>query len=230
MRVLYLEPDLLARQLIEPELLRRGLSIEWAGDERTAFERLANAEFDALIVDSDPAEGLDFVALLGAAGVDIPAVSMISAVPGDLEPPLESAGFRRPFCLDELVLRIHRISRRRTTEPTDGCLRVHDLELDLRAFYVERAGVALDLDHAELALLEYLMRNEGRCLTPSMIAENALRDEQCPAPEDVDLHLERLRRKIDRGFSPPLLHSEPAGVVLEHRKGEPLGARFPSSL
>jgi two-component system OmpR family response regulator len=113
----------------------------------------------------------------------------------------------KPFAMSELLARIEALVRRATTQPERTHLQVADLVLDLRAQRVTRGASVIPLQPREIRLLEYLMRNQGQVVTRSMLLE-AVWDARFDAPTNVvNVHISRLRAKIDRGFSPELIHT-----------------------
>ena len=128
----------------------------------------------------------------------------------------------KPFAFAELLARIQAVARRTLSEPDDGLLRVDDLELDLRRHAVSRAGQAIELTPKEFALLEYLMRNEGQAVSRAMITERVWGYGFDTYSNLIDVHINHLRKKLDHGFDPKLIHTvKGVGYVLEARHAEP---------
>jgi two-component system OmpR family response regulator len=124
----------------------------------------------------------------------------------------------KPFAFAELLARIQAVARRRLGEPSEGILRVADLELDVRRHAVRRGGVAIELTQKEFALLEYLMRNAGHVLSRTMITERIWGYSFDTYSNVIDVHIAHLRKKIDRRFDRPILHTvKGVGYVLEDR-------------
>ncbi len=112
----------------------------------------------------------------------------------------------KPFSFAELLARIRALLRRGQKVATNPII-VGDLTVDIVARHVERAGKRIELSQREFALLEYLARNHGQILSRTMILEHVWDMQQDPLTNVVDVHITRLRRKIDQGFAQPLIHT-----------------------
>ncbi len=112
----------------------------------------------------------------------------------------------KPFYMDELLARVRALLRRETTVKITR-LQVADLFVDTSSHRVTRAGAAIDLTSKEYAMLEYFMRNQDQVLTRTMISEHVWDDQFDSLSNIIDVYIRRLRRKIDEGFSPRLLHT-----------------------
>ena len=113
----------------------------------------------------------------------------------------------KPFALAEVVARLRNLLRRSSTQPESTRLRVGDLELDLIRREARRSDRLLQLTVQEFALLEYLCRNEGRVVTRTLILDHVWRMRIDPATNVVDVHIYRLRSKVDTEGVPPLIHT-----------------------
>ena len=113
----------------------------------------------------------------------------------------------KPYAFSELLARLQALLRRRTAEPAETTLKVGDLELDLLARTAKRAGKPIDLLPREFRLLEFLMRHAGQVVTRTMLLERVWDYHFDPQTNVIDVHVSRLRQKIDKGFTPPLLHT-----------------------
>jgi two-component system OmpR family response regulator len=113
----------------------------------------------------------------------------------------------KPFAFSELLARIEALLRRGTQTPTETRLRVADLELDLLTRSVKRGDKVIELLPREFQLLEYLMRNAGHVVTRTMLLENVWDYHFDPQTNVIDVHVSRLRQKIDKQFERPLLHT-----------------------
>ena len=126
----------------------------------------------------------------------------------------------KPFAFSELVVRIRALLRRGSSQPI-GRLRVADLELDPVSHKVWRASQEITLTNKEYALLEYLMRNVDRVLTRTAIVEHVWDINYDSMTNIVDVHIRALRAKIDRDFTPPLIHTiRRVGYTLETPKDD----------
>jgi two-component system OmpR family response regulator len=113
----------------------------------------------------------------------------------------------KPFAFAELLARIEALLRRHPSAPHSTRLKVEDLEFDLIARRVTRAGRELDLTARELKLLEYLMRRAGQVVTRTMLLEGVWDLHFDPQSNLIDVHISRLRQAIDRGTDQPLIHT-----------------------
>src|SRR5579875_678892 len=113
----------------------------------------------------------------------------------------------KPYAFSELLARLEAILRRSNDKAAEPRLKVADLEMDLLARTVRRAGRAIELQPREFKLLEYLMRHAGQVVTRTMLLEGVWDYHFDPQTNVIDVHVSRLRQKIDRGFERPLLHT-----------------------
>jgi two-component system OmpR family response regulator len=126
----------------------------------------------------------------------------------------------KPFAFSELLARIEVLLRRGGDSPNPTRLRVADLELDLLTRSVKRGDKTIELLPREFQLLEYLMRNAGHVVTRTMLLENVWDYHFDPQTNVIDVHISRLRSKIDKGFARPLLHTiRGAGYMVRDAKG-----------
>jgi two-component system OmpR family response regulator len=164
-------------------------------------------------------DGLSIVEAARHAGRRAP-ILVLSAL-GEVDDRVE--GLRRggddylvkPFAFSELLARLEALARRGDSETVDTRLRVGDLEMDLLTRTVKRGGRAIELLPKEFRLLEHLMRHAGHVVTRTMLLEKVWGYHFDPQTNVIDVHISRLRRKIDKGFDRPLLHTvRGAGYVL----------------
>jgi two-component system OmpR family response regulator len=177
---------------------------------REGLDRAANENFDALVIDRmlPGLDGLSIVAALRAAKNQTP-ILVLSAL-SDVEDRV--VGLRagcddylpKPFALSELLARLDAVVRRAGAETK---LKVGDLELDLLTRRVTRGDVEIDLLPREFRLLEYLMRHAGQVVTRGMLLEKVWDHHFDPQTNVIDVHVSRLRQKIDKGFATALLHT-----------------------
>jgi two-component system OmpR family response regulator len=210
MRILLIEDDHEAAAYLVKGLTESGHRVDLAGAGRTGLERARQDRFDAMIIDRmlPELDGLSIVAALRAAR-DTTPVLVLSAL-GDVEDRV--VGLRagcddylpKPFAFTELLARLEALTRRGTAETK---LNVADLEMDLIARTVVRAGRTLDLLPREFRLLEYLLRHAGDIVTRTMLLEKVWDHHFDPQTNVIDVHVSRLRQKIDKGFDHPLLHT-----------------------
>ena len=221
-RVLIIEDDRVTADEIGAELQRYGLDTEWVSDGATGLERARGGFYDAITLDRmlPGMDGLTLVTRLREYGVQTP-VLMISALSDADERVrgLRAGGddyLTKPFAFAELLARIEALSRRGTALAESSRLKVADLELDLLARKVTRAGQNIDLTTKEFQLLEFLMRRPGQVVTRTMLLEGVWNLHFDPQTNITDVHMSRLRNAVDKGFSRPLIHTvRGAGYVLK---------------
>jgi len=210
MRILVVEDDREAGAYLVKGLSESGHRVALAEQGRDGFERATREGFDALIIDRmlPGLDGLSIVAALRAARNQTP-VLVLSAL-SDVEDRVKGlrAGcddyLSKPFAFSELLARLEALMRRGGAETR---LAVADLELDLLARTATRAGRAIDLLPREFRLLEYLMRHAGHIVTRAMLLEKVWDHHFDPQTNVIDVHVSRLRQKLDKGFAAPLLHT-----------------------
>jgi two-component system, OmpR family, response regulator len=213
MRILIIEDDRDAAQYLAKGLRESGHSAEVAEDGREGLLRAAVDQFDVLIVDRmlPNLDGLSLVQHLRKTGNATP-VLFLSAL-GEVDDRVKGlrAGgddyLTKPYAFSELLARIENLGRRRDQRVAATRLRVADLELDLLSRKATRAGHAIDLQPREFQLLETLMRHAGQVMTRTMLLEQVWNYHFDPQTNVIDVHISRLRQKIDRGFQPPLIHT-----------------------
>ncbi len=218
MRILVIEDDREAAAYLVKGLTESGHRVDLAGDGRQGLARARSDRFDAMVIDRmlPELDGLSIVAALRAAH-DATPVLVLSAL-GDVEDRV--VGLRagcddylpKPFAFSELLARLEALTRRGNAETR---LRVADLEIDLIARTVTRAERSLELLPREFRLLEYLMRHAGHIVTRTMLLEKVWDHHFDPQTNVIDVHVSRLRQKIDKGFEHALLHTvRGAGYML----------------
>jgi|SRR5262245_22149284 two-component system, OmpR family, response regulator len=213
MRILIIEDDRDAAQYLAKGLRESGHSAEVAQDGRDGLLRSAVEPFDVLIVDRmlPNLDGLSLVQHLRKTGHATP-VLFLSAL-GEVDDRVKGlrAGgddyLAKPYAFSELLARVENLGRRRNSRAAATRLKVADLELDLLSRKATRAGQAIDLQPREFQLLETLMRHAGQVMTRTMLLEQVWNYHFDPQTNVIDVHISRLRQKIDRGFEPPLIHT-----------------------
>ncbi len=210
MRILVVEDDREAAAYLVRGLTESGHRVSLAEEGRDGLELATQESFDAVIIDRmlPGLDGLSIVAALRAARNQTP-VLVLSAL-GDVEDRVKGlrAGcddyLSKPFAFAELLARLEALTRRGNAETR---LKVADLEMDLLTRAVTRAGQLIDLLPREYRLLEYLMRHAGDIVTRAMLLEKVWDHHFDPQTNVIDVHVSRLRQKLDKGFATPLLHT-----------------------
>lgn len=213
LKILVVEDDLDAAETLNRALRQEGYTVEHAADGREALYLGSSAAFDAIVLDR-MLPGLDGLAVLKglrAAGVDTPVI-ILSAL-GQLDERvrgLREGGddyLAKPFAFSELAARLAVLMRRPRRQEVITELVCGDLAMDLLGHRVVRAGRQLDLLPREFKLLEYLLRRKDRVVTRAMLLEDLWDYRFDPHTGLIDTHMSRLRRKVDEGFSRPLLQT-----------------------
>ena len=212
-RVLTIEDDETTAREIMAELTRHGFEVEWVADGKEGLVRAVSGEFDAVTLDRmlPGLDGLAIVTVMRNVGIDTP-VLMISALSevDERVKGLRAGGddyLVKPFASEEMAARLEVLLRRQNKPVRETVLRVADLELDLVTRSVRRAGGEIALLPTEFKLLEYLMRNSGQVLTRTMIFEAVWGYHFDPGTNLIDVHLGRLRKKVDLTNLPALIHT-----------------------
>lgn len=211
MRVLIVEDDLDAAAYMVKGLKESGYVVDHVADGREALYRVAAETYDAVVVDRmlPGVDGLTIVKTMRSAGNQTP-VLILSAL-GDVDDRvkgLKAGGddyLVKPYAFAELLARLEALLRRGRSDAPDTVLKVADLEMDLVGRSVRRAGQAIELKPKEFSLLEYLMRHAGHVVTRTMLLENVWDYSFDPQTNVIDVHISRLRHKIDKGHDKPLL-------------------------
>ena len=222
MRVLVVEDDSSIAEFVASGLRQEGYAVDVADNGVDGLELARSQPYDAAVVDVmlPRLDGLSLVTALRRADVGTP-VLFLSARHSvdDRVRGLQTGGddyLTKPFAFPELLARLQALTRRGhlALEPTQ--LTVADLHLDRLTRKVERAGVPIELRPREFALLEYLMRHQGKVVSKTMIVSHIWDYSFDTGTNAVDVLVHRLRDKIDRGFEPRLLHTvRGVGYVLK---------------
>lgn len=225
MRLLIVEDERDIQEFLRQALQQAGYRVDVAPDGATA-ENLATVNaYDILIVDLGlpDQDGISLIMRLRRAGMRAP-VLILSARRSvdDRVRGLEQGGddyLTKPFALAELLARIRNLLKRNAPQGSEATkLRVLDLELDLLRREATRAGQQLQLTPQEFVLLDYLCRNAGRVVTRSMILETVWGMRIQPDTNVVDVHIYRLRAKVDGNGQQPLIRTlRGVGYVLKDR-------------
>ncbi|MFI5020712.1 MAG: winged helix-turn-helix domain-containing protein [Alphaproteobacteria bacterium] len=213
MHILVIEDDAATADYLVKGLTESGYVVDRAGEGRDGLFMALSQNYDAMIVDRmlPGLDGLSIVQTLRAQAKRTP-VLILSALAqvDDRVKGLRAGGddyLTKPYAFSELLARLEAILRRGTSETAVQRLKVADLEMDLLSRTVRRAGKGIELQPREFKLLEYLMRHAGQVVTRTMLLEGVWDYHFDPQTNVIDVHVSRLRQKIDRGFDRPLLHT-----------------------
>jgi DNA-binding response OmpR family regulator len=225
MRVLLVEDEVEIQGFLQRSLTEAGYQVEAAADAKNAERMSLESVHDILIVDLGlpDEDGLSLILRLRQLGLRAP-VLILSARRSvdDRVRGLEQGGddyLTKPFALAELLARLRNLVKRNTSSATEATrLRVLDLEVDLLRREASRSGEILNLTPQEFVLLEYLCRNAGRVVTRSMILDGVWGVRIQPDTNVVDVHIYRLRGKVDTSGRQPLIRTlRGVGYVLKDR-------------
>lgn len=202
-RVLTIEDDAVTAQEIVAELTSHGLEVEWADNGREGLAKAIAGGFDLITLDRmlPEVDGLTIVTTLRTLKITTP-ILMISAL-SDVDERvrgLRAGGddyLTKPFASDEMAARVEVLLRRNSVPVTQTRLQVADLELDLISHEARRGTQTLNLLPTEYKLLEFLMRHAGQVITRMMIFEEVWGYHFDPGTNLIDVHIGRLRKKID---------------------------------
>jgi two-component system OmpR family response regulator len=215
MRILVIEDDRDAASYLVKAFREAGHAADHAADGLDGYALAREGDYDVLVVDRmlPKLDGLSLIRSLREQGVETP-VLILSALGqvDDRVKGLRAGGddyLPKPYAFSELLARAEVLARRRaapaSAEPT--AYRVGDLELDRLSHRVARSGQEIVLQPREFRLLEYLMRHAGQVVTRTMLLEHVWDYHFDPQTNVIDVHVSRLRAKIDKGFQHPLIHT-----------------------
>lgn len=211
--ILIVEDDVTAATNMQKGLTDAGLSASVAHNGVEGLKALDQGRFDVIVLDRMMPEmdGITMLTELRGRGLDVP-VLFLSAL-GEIDDRVTGlrAGaddyLSKPYALSELIARIEVLSRRKDKDAVETSLKVGDLEMNLLTRVVTREGQEIDLQPREFQLLEFLMRNSGQNITRTMLLEKVWEYHFDPQTNVIDVHISRLRSKIDKGFDRPMLHT-----------------------
>ena len=213
MRVLLVEDDAQTAAFVRNGLQQDGHVVDCAANGHDGLFLATTEAYDAVVLDRmlPRLDGMTLLKTLRGAGSRVP-VLVLTAL-GDVEHRVEGlrAGaddyLTKPFAYSELSARLDALLRRVPADAAEPRHRVHDLELDLVRHEATRAGRRIALQPREFRLLEYLVRHAGQAVTRTMLLEAVWDYHFDPQTNVIDVHVSRLRQKIDHGFDRPLLHT-----------------------
>jgi two-component system, OmpR family, response regulator len=213
MKLLVVEDDRETASYLQKGLGESGYLVDRAGDGRQGLFMASSGGYQAIVLDRmlPQMDGLSMLSALRAADIRTPALilSALGTV-DDRVKGLRAGGddyLVKPFAFSELLARLEALLRRGSATPATTALRVADLELDLLTRTVKRSGKPIELLPREFRLLEYLMRNAGHVVTRTMLLEHVWDYHFDPQTNVIDVHVSRLRQKIDKNFDRPLLNT-----------------------
>lgn len=214
MRVLVIEDDVDTASSLCRELANSGYAVAHRADAVAGLQAAQDERWDLLIVDRMLEHGLDGLSLvvsLREAGIKTPVLFLSALASLDERVRGLRAGgddyLTKPFALQELLARAEALMRRSAVSEDAGELVIADLRLDLRTRRAERSGRFILLQPREFSLLEYLVRHHDQVVTRAMLLGDVWGFHFDPQTNVIDVQISRLRHKIDKDFSPHLLHT-----------------------
>jgi DNA-binding response OmpR family regulator len=212
MKILVIEDDRTVGQYVQRGLEEARYQADLVADGTEGLRLASNGHYDLLVLDLrlPGLTGIDILRTLRDRGNMVPVLVLTAQDTVDFKVQALRIGaddyVTKPFAFEELLARVEALGRRpKTIAPP--VLKVADLELDTGAREVRRGTKVLDLTPKEYAVLEYLMRHTGRVMSRTLITEYAWDYHFDPGTNIVDVVITRLRKKVDQGFSPKLLHT-----------------------
>lgn len=225
MKLLLIEDDAEVASYISKGMKEAGHIVDHADNGKDGLFLATTEKYDAMIVDRmlPEMDGLTIIKSVRGAGNTTPAL-ILSAL-GEVDDRvkgLRSGGddyLVKPFAFAELLARIEILARRSGQDISSASeikMLAADLEMDLLARRVKRQGQLIDLQSREFALLEYMLKNKGQVVTRTMLLENVWDYHFDPQTNVIDVHISRLRAKIDKGFDSPIIRTvRGAGYIIE---------------
>jgi two-component system, OmpR family, response regulator len=211
-KLLVVEDDRTVGQYVKRGLAEAGYQVDLVGDGAEGLQLASDGHYDVLVLDLrlPSMEGRDVLRTLRDRGNPVPVLVLTAQDTVDFKVQALRMGaddyVTKPFALEELLARVEALSRRpKAIAPP--VLRVADLALDTGSREVVRAGRSIELTPKEYAVLEYLMRHQGRVMPRTLITEYAWDYHFDPGTNIVDVVITRLRKKIDQGREPKLIHT-----------------------
>lgn len=213
MKVLIVEEEKAAAAFLARGLREAGYAIEIAHDGMEGAELGGDPRFDALVADRvlPRMDALQLVEFLRRAGHEVPVLVVSDLVDVDDRVRLLRAGaddyIAKPYAVAEVIARLEAVLRRREKSAAAPQLRVGDLELDRLSRTVRRGGAIIKLQPREFRILEYLLRHAGQVVTRTNLLEALWDFNFDPQTNVIDVHISRLRARIDKGYERQLIHT-----------------------
>lgn len=213
MRLLLVEDDLKMAAFVGKGFREAGFVVEHTNNGQTGLQLALTSSFDAAVIDImlPGLDGLAIIDQLRQRRINLPVIILSAKRSvGERVEGLQAGGddyLTKPFAFSELLARVQALMRRASGTPEPTSIAVADLVIDLSKHTVARGGKKIALQPREFSLLEYLARNAGRVVSKTMIMEHVWDYNFDPQTNVVESRICRLRDKIDKGFSPPLIHT-----------------------
>ena len=213
MKILLIEDDRESAKYLLKGLREQGYVVDHSTAGRDGLFMATTEHYDAMIIDRmiPEVDGITIVKTLRASGNETPIIILTALDKVEERVKGLKAGaddyLAKPYSFSELQARLDTITRRKSGDKTPTVLTLADLEVDLLARTVKRGGKLIDLQAREFSLLEYMMRNAGMVVTRTMLLEHVWDYNFDPQTNVIDVHISRLRQKIDKGFDKSLIQT-----------------------
>jgi two-component system OmpR family response regulator len=213
MKLLLIEDDVESAKYLAKGLREQGHVVDHSANGKDGLFLATTEKYDAMVIDRmlPEVDGLTIVQTLRASNNETPVILLTALDKVDERVKGLRSGaddyLAKPYSFTELLARLETITRRKTTEKATTKLSCGDLEMNLLTREVTRAGKAIDLQAREFSLLEYLMRNSGTVVTRTMLLEHVWDYNFDPQTNVIDVHISRLRQKVDKGFEKALIQT-----------------------
>ena len=213
MKILLIEDDKESAKYLLKGLREQGHVVDHCVSGRDGLFMATTEHYDAMIIDRmlPEVDGITIVQTLRASNNQTPIILLTALDKVEERVKGLKVGaddyLAKPYSFSELQARLDAITRRKSGEKTTTTLTCADLEMDLLSRTVKRGGKVIDLQAREFSLLEYLMRNHGTVVTRTMLLENVWDYNFDPQTNVIDVHISRLRQKVDKGFDKSLIQT-----------------------
>lgn len=213
MKILIIEDDKESAKYLMKGLREQGYVVDHSLSGKDGLFMATSEKYDAMIIDRmvPEVDGLTIVQTLRASGNETPMIILTALDKVEERVKGLKSGaddyLAKPYSFTELLARLEAITRRKSAEKAVTKLTCGELEMDLLTRTVKRAGKVIDLQAREFALLEYLMRNCGTVVTRTMLLEQVWDYNFDPQTNVIDVHISRLRNKIDKGFDKSMIQT-----------------------
>jgi len=212
-KILIIEDDKESAKYLMKGLREQGYVVDHSLSGKDGLFMATSEKYDAMIIDRmvPEVDGLTIVQTLRASGNETPMIILTALDKVEERVKGLKSGaddyLAKPYSFTELLARLEAITRRKSAEKAVTKLTCGELEMDLLTRTVKRAGKVIDLQAREFALLEYLMRNCGTVVTRTMLLEQVWDYNFDPQTNVIDVHISRLRNKIDKGFDKSMIQT-----------------------
>ncbi len=222
MRLLIVEDERRVSQFLKKGFQAEAFSVDVANDGQAGLELACSGDYDAVILDImlPRKDGIQVLQEIRQAKIATPI--LILSAKADVEDRVQGLNLgaddylSKPFAFSEVLARIRSLLRRQSDDDRSPLLTLADLQMDVIRRKVLRGGKEIELTNKEFQLLEYLLRNKGRVLSRVIMSEHIWDMNFDSETNIVDVVINRLRRKIDDSFAPPLIHTvRGVGYVLK---------------